>query len=170
MRRHSRAAALIAASLWLGACASVISPDRQDLAIVEGWLHPSGWECGTVPREDGDYSFVCDIPITVERVVLGRHNERRIVARYFVDVLDAEEANSYAYTGPSIRRARRAAAILWRRDGRAGSYVLMTFEGRSCVPEWAVAEFGIRVDETARLQRAGYPVCSPANQNEESGH
>lgn len=140
-------------------CAS-INPDRQDFAVVSGRLVTSGgdWTCGTVQRQDGGYFYVCDMPLEVRRVILGQHPRAVVTARFFFLETDSSDE---IVTGPNWTRDRRAAAILWRRDdGTTGSYVLAPFPDRWCVPVWMVTEIGISVEETARLQRAGFPLCA----------
>lgn len=101
------------ALLSLSGCASApISPERQDFAIVEGKLDPLG-DCGTIAREGGGYFYVCDMPLAVERVVVGQWRDPSVTARYFMGESDAPDD---VYTGPHLRRDRRGAAILWRRD------------------------------------------------------
>jgi hypothetical protein len=97
--------------------------------------------------------------LDVTRVVFGDNPELRLTARYFYDQVDS--ANEiYVWHVP---RNRRAAAILWRReDGTSGSFVLLPFRGRWCVPDWMVGEFAITAEETARLHGVGYPLCSLA--------
>lgn len=152
--RTARAVAIMLATALLAGCASTISPDRHDFALVEGRVELRGWNCGTVPREGGGYFYVCDVPITVHRVVLGQHADSSVVARYFAAITEHQDE---IFLGPDPRRDRRVAAILWRRDDGMHSYVLM---GRWCVPDWMVTELGISSEETAQLRRAGYPLCS----------
>jgi hypothetical protein len=154
----------IAVAVVAAACASwlpAISPDRQDFVIVEGRIELRGWRCGTVSREGGAYFYVCDMPISVERVVFGQWQEESVVARFFMGPADTEDD---FYTGPNVTRDRRGAAILWRgNDGGRRSFVLMPFPDRWCIPNWMIERFQIRPGEAAQLQRAGYPVCTTAS-------
>jgi len=157
---EARAHAVIAA-LLLAVCgcasSSSISPDRQDFVVVEGRVARGSWNCGTVTRPDGGYFYVCDMPLAVERVVFGRSNERALTARYFVGESDTEDD---VYTGPHLTRDRRAAAILWKRDGEARSFMLMRFPGRWCVPNWMADELSLSADEVMQLERSGFPQCT----------
>jgi|CXWL01.1.fsa_nt_gi hypothetical protein len=158
MRRRSwrRALAFALAISALAGCAS-ISPARQDLTIVEGRFAPD-WECGNVRQDEGGYFFVCDMSIEVQRVVFGEFDQDRVVSRYFWGEMENEE-DFYVWHSP---RDTRAAAILWRGEEGMRSYVLLRLPGRWCVPDWMVTELGFGAGETARLQRAGYPLCSAA--------
>lgn len=147
-----------AITIFMLAGCVTISPGRRDFAVVEGRVEMRAWNCGTVPRGDGGYFYVCDMPMEVRRVVLGQHRERVVTARFFF--LETDRADEIV-TGPHWTRDRRAAAILWRRDdGTQGSYVLAPFPGRWCVPDWMASEFAITPSELTRLGRAGYPSCS----------
>jgi hypothetical protein len=132
---------------------------RQDFVIVDGKITNSDqpWNCGTVPRESGDYFYVCDMPIDVRRVVFGKHSRDTITARYFFLVTGIEDPD---VVGPDVKADRRAAAILWQGDDGSGSYVLMKFPGRWCVPAWMPEQYRLSDAEVAQLRRAGYPLCS----------
>jgi len=155
----TRTIALLFTAAALGGCASAISPNRQDFVVVDGQLSTSGgdWNCGTVPRQGGGYFYVCDMPLTVRRVVFGEHPRNTITARFFF--LETEHEDEIV-TGPHVKTDRRAAAILWRDEDGPGSYILMKFPGRWCVPDWMSKEFSISAAEIAQLRRAGYPLCS----------
>jgi hypothetical protein len=158
-RTMIKAFALLIAVAVLAGCVSTISPVRQDFVIVDGHLSTSGgdWTCGTVPRQDGGFFYVCDMAIDVRRVVFGQHPRNTITARFFHLETDEEDA---IVTGPHIKTDRRAAAILWRNEDGPGSYILMEFPGRWCVPDWMSKEFSINDAEIVKLRRAGYPLCS----------
>jgi hypothetical protein len=149
--------ALMFASLICTACVSTISPNRQDVAIVEGRVDLSGLQCGTVPKDGGGYYYVCDMPLDVERVIFGSYAERRASARFFAFEVESEEA---IVTGPNFRRDRRVAAIIWARETR-GSFVVL-HEGRWCVPNWMVSDFEITPVEVASLKDEGFPLCEPS--------
>ncbi len=104
----------------------------------------------------GAYFFVCDMPIQVQRVVFGDFGEESVVARYFWGEMESED-DFYVWHSP---RDRRAAAILWRDEAGMHSHVLLRISDRWCVPAWMVTRFGISAEETAQLQRRGYPLCS----------
>lgn len=157
-RRWVLASAALLCALLTG-CAS-ISPERQDVVIVDGRLALSGGDCGTIPQARSGYFYVCDMSLEVRRVVFGQHPRGVVTARFFF--LETDRADEIV-VGPDWTSDRRAAAILWRRDdGTQGSYVLAPFPGRWCVPAWMPAQFSISNEEVALLDRAGYPLCSAA--------
>jgi hypothetical protein len=160
MRFHAPLAFALLLMTVLGGCTSsraTISPERSDFVVVEGRVDLRHWDCGTVPRDGGGYFYVCDMPIDVQRVVLGREQSARVTARFFADVMEVQDE---VYLGPDWTRDRRAAAILWRRGDEVGSYVLSPFPGRWCVPVWMIEQFDVTPEEVARLDSAGYPECT----------
>jgi hypothetical protein len=91
----------------------------------------------------------------------GKYPRNTITARYFFLETGIEEPD---VVGPDIRADRRAAAILWQGEKGSGSYILMKFPGRWCVPAWMPKEYGLSDPEVVQLRRAGYPLCSSNNE------